>query len=190
MTAQTAYFDGPHRQPGTHAGPNTVTVPRTGRWELVPARSTADFAVRNFGFATVRGQIPVTAAWVDVDPAGQPAAVHAELDLTRVDTGNPRRDRDLRQPRLLDTAHHPTLTFDGVAAGPTVDGVLNGRAAADVSLGVTGVTPGDGGIVTARATCAFDRAALGVRAPRLLIGRRITVVINATFAPPADAGGR
>jgi polyisoprenoid-binding protein YceI len=151
----------------------------------VPARTRAGFAVRNFGVATVRGHIPVTAAWVDVDAAGRPTAVHAELDLNRIDTGNPRRDRDLRKPYLLDTARHPALTFDGVAADTTVDGLLTGRAATHVSLDITSVTPSDAGKVTAHATTTFDRAGLGIRTPRFLIGRRIAVLIDATFAPPS-----
>lgn len=163
----------------------TAAALGTGRWELVPARTSASFAVRNFGVATVHGQIPVTAAWVDVDAAGQATAVHAELDLTRIDTGNPRRDRDLRKPRLLDTAHHPALTFDGIAAGMTVEGVLTGRTPTRVSLDVTGILPGDAGTVTAHATTTFDRAALGVRAPRFLISRRIAAMIDITFAPPS-----
>ncbi len=163
----------------------TATALRTGRWELTPARTSVGFAVRNFGVATGRGQIPVTAAWVDVDDAGRPAAVHAELDLTRIDTGNPRRDRDLRKPRLLDTAHHPTLTFEGIVDGMIVDGVLTGLAAARASLDVVSVTPSESGTVTAHATATLDRAALGVRAPRFLIGRRIAAVIDVTFAPPS-----
>jgi polyisoprenoid-binding protein YceI len=163
----------------------TATALRSGRWELVPARTSASFAVRSLGVVTVRGHIPVTAAWADVDAAGRPKAVNAELDLTRLDTGNPRRDHDLRKPHLVDTAHHPTLTFDGTAADTTVDGVLTGRASARVSLDVTSITPSDTGMVTVHATTAFDRAALGVRAPRFLIGRRIAVVIDATFAPPS-----
>ena len=39
----------------------TATAPRTSRWELVPARTSASSGVRNFGLATVRGQIPVSA---------------------------------------------------------------------------------------------------------------------------------
>jgi polyisoprenoid-binding protein YceI len=163
----------------------TATALRAGRWELVPARTSARFAVHNFGVATVHGQIPVTAAWVDVDAAGQATAVHAELDFTLIDTGNPRRDRDLRKPRLLDTVHHPALTFDGTAAGMVVDGVLTGRSATRVSLDVTSISPGDAGTVTAHGTTVFDRAALGVRAPRFLIGRRIAAVIDITFAPPS-----
>jgi polyisoprenoid-binding protein YceI len=164
----------------------TDTALRTSRWELVPARTTACFTVRNLGMATVRGQIPVTTAWVDVDDAGRPAAVHAELDLTRIDTGNPRRDRDLRKPSLLDTTRHPALTFEGIVDGMIVDGVLTGLAAATrASLDITSVTPGDAGTVTAHATATLDRAALGVRAPRFLIGRRIAAVVEVTFAPPS-----
>jgi len=116
---------------------------------------------------------------------GRPTAVHAELDLTRIDTGNPRRDHDLRRPHLLDTAHYPALTFDGVADGATVVGALTGRMATRVSLDITSVTPGDTGTVTVHATTEFDRTALGVRAARFLIGRRIAVVIDAIFAPPS-----
>jgi hypothetical protein len=63
-----------------------------------------------------------------------------------------------------------------------------GRAATYVSLEVTSVTPGDATMVTAHAATAFERAALGVLAPRFLIGRRIAVVIDATFAPPSHGG--
>ena len=163
----------------------TATAPRTGRWELTPARTSVGFAVRNFGVATVRGQIPVTAAWVDVDAAGRLAAVRAKLDLTGIDTGNPRRDRDLRKTRLLDTTRHSTLTFEGIVDGMIVEGVLTGLAATRVSLDVVSVTPGESGTVAAHATATLDRAALGVRAPRFLIGRRIVAVIDVTFAPPS-----
>jgi hypothetical protein len=60
-----------------------------------------------------------------------------------------------------------------------------GRAATHVSLDITSATPSDAGTLTAHATTTFDRAGLGVRAPRFLIGRRIAVPIDATFAPPS-----
>ncbi len=60
-----------------------------------------------------------------------------------------------------------------------------GRAATYVSPDVTKVMPGDAGTVTAHAVTELDRAALGVRAPRFLIGWRIAVVIDAMFAPPS-----
>ncbi len=60
-----------------------ATALRTSRWELVPARTSgtsASFAVGNLGMATVRGQIPVTTAWADVDATG-PA--HSRARRTR-----------------------------------------------------------------------------------------------------------
>ena len=163
----------------------TATAPRTGRWELMPARTSAGFAVRNFGVATVHGQIPVTAAWVDVDAAGQAAAVHAELDLTGSTPATRAATATCARPRLLDTTHHSTLTFEGIVDGMIVEGVLTGLSATRVSLDVISVTPGESGTVTAHATATLDRAALGVRAPRFLIGRRIVAVIDITFAPPS-----
>jgi hypothetical protein len=61
-------------------------------------------------------------------------------------------------PGLLDTARHPALTFDGAAADTTVDGVLTGRAGAQVRLDVTNLTPGDDGMVTVHATTALPSA--------------------------------
>jgi polyisoprenoid-binding protein YceI len=166
------------------------TLLRTGRWQFVSSLTSARLAVRNFGVKTVHGQLPVLEAWVDVDASGRPTAVHATLDLAGLDTGNARRDRDLRAPRLLDTAKYPTVTFD--AAAPTqvgetewtVAGRLTGRAtAADLTLQVRVAPPRDGQ-VGVHAVTELDRCALGVTAPRLLIGRRVAICVDATFTAP------
>lgn len=164
---------------------------RTGRWEFVSSLTSAGFAVRELGVKTVSGQFPVQAAWVDVDASGRPVAVHASLDVAGVDTGNARRDRDLRKPGLLDTAQYPTLTFDGGPAQRTSDtewvvpGRLTGHGASvELTLHVETTSMRDDHIAL-RAITELDRRELGVTAPRVLIGRRIGVHIDATFAAPA-----
>jgi polyisoprenoid-binding protein YceI len=168
----------------------TISLPlRTGRWTSVAALTRTGFAVGNLGgMKTVHGRIPVTEAWVDVDETG-PSAVHATLDLTAVDTGHRKRDSDLRKPYLLDTAQHPTLTFDGDRAQRVdgrwqVPGRLTGRAATDVILSVEEVAGSDPGVVSIRATVRLDRRELGVKAPRFMIGRSVDVTIEASFRPP------
>lgn len=161
----------------------------TGRWDGVAARCSATFAVRNFGLRTVRGSVPVSSCSVEVDAAGTPTAVAATLDLTGIDTGNRTRNRDLQKPRLLDTANHPGLAFTGSAPVPTtagwqVPGTLTGRASAHVTLDAEPVGRTARGELTVRATCTLDRRSLGVQAPRFLVGRYVTVHIEATFAPP------
>ena len=101
----------------------TTTSPAglaTGRWMVDPAHSIATFRVGNLG-RTVTGTVPITEGTVDIDGSGQPAAITGTLDLGAIDTGNARRDKDLRKPRLLDLDRHPTMTFaaDTITASPT-----------------------------------------------------------------------
>jgi polyisoprenoid-binding protein YceI len=162
-----------------------------GRWEVLNSLSGAGFAVRNLGVKTVRGTVPIRAAWVEVDGQGRPVAVKAELDLTGIATGNARRDRDLAKPNLLDTARHPTLRFQGRpeadGSGWTVTGRIDAHAASvDVAVDVTVLDGRDPNRVPVRARTVFDRRELGIKAPRFLIGRRIEVSVDAVLQRPLD----
>ena len=163
-----------------------------GRWQLITSLSSAGFAARNFGLKTVCGTVPVSAAWVDVSQPGDPVHVHAVLDLAGIDSGHQRRDADLRKPRLLDTQRYPHLHFDGIARyvedGWQVTGRLAGRATADVGMRAEITRRAPDGSLAVRACTTIDRRALGVRAPRFMIGREVAITIDAVFAAP-DAGG-
>lgn len=134
--------------------------------------------------------MPIVEAWVEVDPAGQPTRVCAQLDLARISTGNPRRDRDLRKPHLLDTARFPTMSFTAVSpvrasGGWQIQGRLEAHGhAAGLTLTTTGERILGPGTLGVRATASFDRRALGITAPRILIGRLVTVTVEAAFHQP------
>ena len=179
-----------------------------GQWWVDIDNSTASFSVRNFGLKTVRGRVPIVSAAVDVDGRGQVTAVRATLDLSGVDTGNSRRDKDLSAPKLLDTGRHPSLTFDGGPAEPSAVGWrLPGRlgargASADVVLDVVvegrgdtvaggsggGANTAPSGRATLRATTRFDRRHLSVRAPRFMIGHEVTVDIRVELVEGGEPG--
>jgi polyisoprenoid-binding protein YceI len=166
------------------------TVLATGRWSHPDTGTCAGFDVRNLGFITVHGTVPLREAWVDVDASGRPVGVHAVLELTAIDTGNPRRDKDLRKPKLLDTEKHPLLTFEGgrptdTGSGWTVPGTITARTSTPTTLAAEIVDRGEAGELTVRGTTVLDRRALGVRAPRFMIGRYVSVTIEAVFRPPA-----
>jgi polyisoprenoid-binding protein YceI len=169
---------------------NTIqtTGLRPGRWNEVASLTSARFTVRELGLVRVGGTVPALDAWVDVDPTGIPAAVHAVLDLTGIDTGHAKRDADLQKPHLLDTAKHPHLTFAGrpewTGDAWKVDGRLTARTGTEVTLRAEITGTGAGGELTVRAATTVDRRALGIRAPRFLIGRYVDVTVEATFAPP------
>ncbi|MFD5250080.1 YceI family protein [Amycolatopsis sp. NPDC058340] len=165
------------------------TSARVGTWTVLADRTSATFTVRNFGFRVVHGSIPVTLGSVRVSAAGV-VAVEAALDLDKIDTGNAKRDADLRKPGLLAIDAQPVLTFaaDRVGEGPegwSVEGTLGARGES-CPLTVTATGPDDNGDGTWRvlAGAVLDRRAIGIRAPRFLIGREITIALDVVLSPP------
>ncbi|WP_410655031.1 YceI family protein [Amycolatopsis sp. lyj-112] len=167
----------------------TGTSMRTGTWTVLADRTEAAFTVSNFGFREVRGTIPVTLGSVRVDEDGV-SGVEAALDLDRIDTGIAKRDLDLRKPGLLSIEAHPVLTFaagrvEGGHGKWSVEGTLGARGTS-CPLTLTASGPEDNGDGTWRvhARGVFDRQAIGVRAPRFMIGRMITIALDAVLTPP------
>jgi polyisoprenoid-binding protein YceI len=164
-------------------------------WTADPAVCSAQFAVRNFGFRTVAGLIPVTMAELTVGDNGHPGRIRAELDAGGLDTGNRQRDRDLRKPRFLDTARWPVMTFtsDDIRArgdGWAVHGTLTVKGTAClVQLDVAAPHPArpvPGGPVELRGVTQFDRRTAGVTAgPGFLIGHLVSVSLSVRLRPPA-----
>ncbi|MFJ8916480.1 YceI family protein [Amycolatopsis sp. NPDC102389] len=165
------------------------TSARVGTWTVLADRTSATFTVRNFGFRVVRGSIPVDLGSVRVSSDGV-IAVEAALDLDKIDTGNAKRDADLRKPGLLAIDAQPVLTFaaNRIEGGPgewTIEGALGARGES-CALTVTAAGPEDNGDGTwrVRAGAVFDRRAIGLRAPRFLIGREITIALDVVLSPP------
>jgi polyisoprenoid-binding protein YceI len=183
----------PHEGRIEHPDPEEIAMTATavpvrlapGRWTALPDRSSATFAVGNLGVKVVHGSISVVAGALDVDGQGRPVAVRAELDLRTIDTGIPKRDADLRKPALLDIDAHPVLAFSCTDvrpddAGWRAEGRLSARGTS-CPLTVTGTVVEDSPAGTAhvQGTAVLDRTALGMRAPRLMIGRLITITVDA-----------
>ncbi len=160
---------------------------RDGRWEVDPAGTRAAFRVRDVLHRPVTGTLEVTDGRVDVVD-GVPVRVEARLDLAGVDTGNARRDHDLRGRRFFDVDGSAVLAFSGgparaVSGGWELPGTLVLRdVRCPVRLAVE-VDPHDDG-VQVRATATLDRRELGIRVPRVLVGSQVHLTITAVLRPP------
>ena len=167
----------------TSTGTATLT---DGRWTVRPDEAVASFTVRKLGLIRVRGGFTVTDATVIV-AHGRPVAAAAALDAASVRTGNAKRDKDLAGRRFFRAAEHPriglrcdTVVPDG--DGWRADAVLT-VAGDDAPLELRAVRLPDPapGVVQVRATGVLDRAATPLRAPRWLIGRQVSVQVDATL---------
>ena len=94
---------GPRRPADPRREPvmTTMTSVGAGMWTADLTRTRAAFAARHLFGQTVHGTIAVTGGTLEVGPDGQPRRFQATLDPASIDTGNPRRDADLRGRRFL-----------------------------------------------------------------------------------------
>ena len=170
---------------------------RPGDWVADPAASTLTFAVRNFGWRTVTGRIPLTSAAVHVGPGGDPVSARAELDARGIDTGHRRRDHDLRGRRFLAAGQWPAMTFETEDIRPdetawTVNGTLTvkgTRCPVRLDVASFAVPASDPTAhLDLHATGCLDRRSAGVTAaPAFVVGHQVTLSLTVRLRPPAPA---
>ena len=93
----------------------TLGVPAMAQstpWQLDPAHSSAQFAVKHMGISTVRGTFTKLGGSAQYDPANaKNDSVEVTIDTASVDTRVEMRDNDLRSDHFFDVQKYPTMTF-------------------------------------------------------------------------------
>src|SRR5216683_4665263 len=79
-------------------------------WQIDPAHSSAQFAVRHLAISTVRGAFSSVKGAVQLDDKDvTKSSVDVTIDVSTVDTREPNRDKDLRSDHFFDVEHFPTM---------------------------------------------------------------------------------
>jgi len=81
-------------------------------WKIDPAHTAAQFAVKHMMISTVRGEfkgVTGTVIWDDQDVTK--STVDVTIDARTVNTGEEKRDQDLRSANFFEVEKYPTLTF-------------------------------------------------------------------------------
>jgi polyisoprenoid-binding protein YceI len=106
-------------------------------YKIDPAHSSANFSVKHLMISNVSGQFSKVNGTVEYDPKNPKAAkVEATIDVSTVDTHEPKRDDHLKSPEFFDTAKFPTMTFKSTKVLSAAKGHL--KLAGDLTIhGVT-----------------------------------------------------
>ena len=92
-----------------------ATAQETGTttWQIDPAHSAVEFAVKHMMFSTVRGRFSRFSGTI-VTNVGDPShgAVTVEIETASISTGDEKRDEHLRSADFFDADQYPTIRFE------------------------------------------------------------------------------
>lgn len=147
-------------------------------WQIDPAHTSVEFAVKHMMFTTVRGRFKDVKGTIEVDEQNPGnSTVNVEIAAASIDTGTPDRDTHLKSADFLDVENHPTLTFkskkvegatkkEGDKFKVTGDLTIRGTAievVLDCTYEGTGKDPWGGIRFGAGATAKIDRRDWGLK---------------------------
>jgi polyisoprenoid-binding protein YceI len=86
-------------------------APEAGSYALDQSHSHVSFSARHLMVTKVRGRFPVTAGRLDIAEDPTQSSVVATIDVTAVESGDPKRDEHLRSADFFDAEKYPTASF-------------------------------------------------------------------------------
>lgn len=166
----------------------------TSTWQIDPAHSSAQFAIKHLSISTVRGAFTSVKGSVLIDDQDvSKSSVDVTIDVNSVDTRVADRDKDLRSDHFFDVEHYPTITFKSKKVEQVSPGKL--RVTGDITIhGTTKqvVLDVDGPSaaikdpwgnqrmgVSANAKISRQDFGIGANYPSAMIGDDISITIDA-----------
>lgn len=167
--------------------PDITTVPgyTVGTWVADPVHSEIGFSVRHMMVSNVRGRFAEFEATITTAANPLESTATATIKLASVNTGNGRRNDDLRGEGFLNVEKYPDMTFSSTAVRPDGDVfLLDGdltihEVTKQVTLRVepNGFGPDPYGFTRAgfTATTEIDRSDFGVTGNMLIEGGGVVI---------------
>ena len=184
---------------------STLAFAQGDTWQIDPAHSSAQFAVKHMGISTVRGAFSKVGGTVQYDAAHpEKAVIEVTIDASSVDTRVEPRDKDLRSANFFDVEKFPNITFKS----KKVESAGGGKMKVIGDLSIRGVTnevilqvegpngptkdPRGNQHMGAAATTQISRKAFGVNGAPGGVADDVAIVIDVEMiqraVAPAGAG--
>jgi polyisoprenoid-binding protein YceI len=106
----------------TNVQPGIQNIPDAGSYALDPTHSYVAFTARHLMVTKVRGRFPVTDGRLVVSDDANLSSVEATIDVSAVESGDPKRDEHLRSADFFDTETHRYATFRSTSVENQGDG--------------------------------------------------------------------
>jgi len=87
------------------------TVPVPGSYALDQTHSYVSFSARHLMVTKVRGRFPVTSGHLVIAEDPAQSSVEATIDVSAVESGDPKRDEHLRSADFFHAEQYPTVSF-------------------------------------------------------------------------------
>ncbi len=160
-------------------------------WAIDPTYTTVEFAIKYFFFFTVKGSLTNLEGNIVLDSAdlSRPSTT-VVLQSASINTGNKRRDKQLRAASFLDADRYPEIRFESTKVERGTDrdtlrvtGALTIKdKSKEIVLEVSEIyrscSPSGEHVEYYSARTDLDRIDFRADARRLLIGRRLQITIN------------
>jgi polyisoprenoid-binding protein YceI len=99
----------------------TTTLIPAGTWEVDPAHSSVDFAVKHMGIATVRGTFGEFEGKLEVGQDLASSRAHGRVKVASISTNDAQRDEHLRSADFFDAENYPQIVFESTRIAPVDD---------------------------------------------------------------------
>jgi polyisoprenoid-binding protein YceI len=161
-------------------------TPAAGYYRIDPLRTEVRFTTRHlFGLGGVSGTVKVRDAEFNIGSPTSDTTVAAVLSAASFDSGNAKRNSEIRSPKYLYTAKFPDIMFTCTLVDQTAEhwvavGVVTAHGVSQpVDLTLEQFNTTLDGELALHATARIDRYAHGVTASRGLAGRWLDIDITA-----------
>lgn len=119
------------------ANAQTAATTTAADWQIDPAHTQVEFAVKHMMISTVKGRFARVSGSIHLDDANPArSSVEATIDAASIDTRVDQRDAHLRSADFLEAERYPAITFHSTRVEPQGEG----RAKVTGDLTIRGVT--------------------------------------------------